>query len=119
MTHHHQANQILGKTHLQLEALALAGLIVLHQAHLLTPHQVGIDPYPVGLNWNTLKKETTMQVLLTEEEYTILKENTNAYKDTLRSYADLLVKYTELNSKYYQLLTFSVTLNNEKLKGLK
>ena len=60
-----------------------------------------------------------MQVLLTEEEYTTLKENTNAYKDTLRSYAELLVKYTELNSKYYQLLTFGVTLNNEKLKGLK
>ena len=115
MTHHHQANQILGKTQHQLEALTLVGLIALHQAHL----QVGIDPFPVRLNWNTLNKETPMQVLLTEEEYTTLKENTNAYKDTLRSYAELLVKYTELNSKYYQLLTFSVTLNNEKLKGLK
>ena len=60
-----------------------------------------------------------MQVLLTEEEYTTLKENSNAYKDALRSYAELLAKHSDLSSKYYQLLTFGVTLNNEKLKGLK
>ena len=60
-----------------------------------------------------------MQVILTEEEYTTLKAIADACNDAVRSYAELLVKYTELNYKYYQLLTFGVTLNNEKLKGLK
>lgn len=60
-----------------------------------------------------------MQVLLTEEEYITLKAKADACNDAVISYAELLAKYTELNSKYYQLLSFGVTLNNEKLKGLK
>lgn len=47
----HQADQVLGKIIHHL--LALAGLTV-HQAQTLIQHQVGIDPFPVGLNWINL-----------------------------------------------------------------
>lgn len=58
-----------------------------------------------------------MQVLLTEEEYTKLKEKADAYNESTRSYTRLIEKHSELSSKYYQLLSFGVSVNNEKLKG--
>ena len=60
-----------------------------------------------------------MQVLLTEEEYTKLKEKADAYNEATRRYTKLRTENSELSSKYYQLLAFGVSVNNEKLKGQK
>ena len=60
-----------------------------------------------------------MQVLLTEKEYTKLKEKAYNYDYMKYSISTLQTKLEEVTTKYYQLLTFGVTLNNEKLKGLK
>ena len=59
-----------------------------------------------------------MQVLLTEEEYTKLKEKADACNEATRSYTRLIEKHSELSSKYYQLLAFGVSVNNERLKGI-
>lgn len=58
-----------------------------------------------------------MQVLLTEEEYTKLKEKADACNEATRAYSRLIAEHFELSSKYYQLLSFGVVVNNEKLKG--
>lgn len=60
-----------------------------------------------------------MQVLLTEEEYTTLKEKAYNYDCMKYSISTLQTKLEEVTTKYYQLLSFGVTLNNEKLKGHK
>lgn len=58
-----------------------------------------------------------MQVLLTEEEYTQLKEKADAYNEATRRYTKLRTEHSELKSKYFQLLSFGVVVNNERLKG--
>ena len=73
-----------------------------------------------------------MQVILTEEEYTKLKNQASInstillndfYKDQYHILQRELLKTTkasqELNDKYTKLLVFGVTVNNEKLKGPK
>lgn len=71
-----------------------------------------------------------MQVILTEEEYTKLKNQASInstifsndfYKDQYRILQKELFKitkaYEELSDKYGKLLVFGVSVNNEKLKG--
>ena len=58
-----------------------------------------------------------MQVLLTEEEYTKLKEKADASSEAIKRYTKLIAEHSELSSKYYQLLSFGVVVNNERLKG--
>ena len=57
-----------------------------------------------------------MQVILTEEEYTILKEKADACNAATRRYTRLIAEHTELSSKYYKLLSHGVAVNNERLK---
>lgn len=58
-----------------------------------------------------------MQVLLTEEEYTTLKNKAYKYECMKQSFSTLQTKLEEVTNKYYQLLVFGVVINNEKLKG--
>jgi len=58
-----------------------------------------------------------MQVLLTEEEYKILKNKAYNYDCMKHSFSALQTKLEEMTNKYYQLLSFGVVVNNEKLKG--
>lgn len=71
-----------------------------------------------------------MQVLLTEEEYTKLKNQASInstillndfYKDQYHILQEKLLKITkahqELNDKYTKLLVFGIAVNNERLKG--
>ena len=60
-----------------------------------------------------------MQVLLTEEEYTKLKEKAYNYDFMKHSFSTLQTKLEEVTNKYHQLLAFGVSVNNEKLKGPK
>ena len=58
-----------------------------------------------------------MQIILTEEEYTTLKEKANDYDFTKKALSTLSTKFDELQSKYYKLLSHGVSINNEKLKN--
>ena len=58
-----------------------------------------------------------MQVLLTEEEYTSLKEKADDYDFTKESLSTICTKFDELQFKYYKLLSHGVSANNEKLKA--
>lgn len=58
-----------------------------------------------------------MQVLLTEEEYTALKNKAYNYECMKQSFSTLQTKLDEVTNKYYQLLSFGVVVNNERLKG--
>lgn len=57
-----------------------------------------------------------MQIILTEEEYTALKEKADAFNGVNKNYTRLVDKHSELNSKYYKLLAHGVSSNNERLK---
>ena len=61
-----------------------------------------------------------MQYILTEEEYSELKFNTNQTIATLQQKLQNLTKeYEELQEKYDKLLVFGVSISNERLKGSK
>lgn len=57
-----------------------------------------------------------MQVLLTEEEHTSLKNKSFEYDCIEKSLSTLITKFDELQSKYYKLLAHGVSSNNERLK---
>ena len=58
-----------------------------------------------------------MQIILTEEEYTSLKDKAFEYECMEKALSTLNTKFDELQSKYNKLLVFGVTANNERLKG--
>ena len=65
-----------------------------------------------------------MQIILTEEEYTALKEMaenskviSKKYTQLVLKHSDLTTKFDGLQSKYYKLLAHGVSINNEKLKN--
>lgn len=60
-----------------------------------------------------------MQVLLTEEEYTTLKNKAYNYDCMKHSFSTLQTKLEGMTNKYCQLLSFGVSVNNERLKGPK
>ena len=57
-----------------------------------------------------------MQVLLTEEEYTNLKQFIDKAKNYEKLYNELMSQHLALKDDYSKLLVFGVVANNEKLK---
>lgn len=58
-----------------------------------------------------------MQIILTEEEYTSLKDKAFEYECMKKTISTLSTKFDELQSKYTKLLVFGVVASNERLKG--
>lgn len=58
-----------------------------------------------------------MQIILTEEEYTSLKDKGFEYDCMKKTISTLSTKFDELQSKYTKLLVFGVVASNERLKG--
>ena len=58
-----------------------------------------------------------MQIILTEEEYTSLKDKAFEYDCMKKTISTLSTKFDELQSKYTKLLVFGVATYNERLKG--
>lgn len=58
-----------------------------------------------------------MQIILTEEEYTSLKDKAFEYDCMKKTISTLSTKFDELQSKYTKLLVFGVVASNERLKG--
>ncbi len=58
-----------------------------------------------------------MQIILTEEEYTFLKDKAFEYDCMKKTISTLSTKFDELQSKYTKLLVFGVVDSNERLKG--
>ncbi len=58
-----------------------------------------------------------MQVLLTEQEYNILKQLADNAEKFQSLYNELLSQHLALKDKYSKLLVFGVVANNEKLKA--
>lgn len=57
-----------------------------------------------------------MQIILTEEEYTSLKDKAFEYECMKKTISTLSTKFDELQSKYTKLLVFGVVASNERLK---
>ena len=58
-----------------------------------------------------------MQIILTEEEYTSLKDKAFEYDCMNNTISTLSTKFDELQSKYTKLLVFGVVASNERFKG--
>ena len=58
-----------------------------------------------------------MQIILTKEEYTSLKDKAFEYDCMKKTISTLSTKFDELQSKYTKLLVFGVVASNERLKG--
>ena len=58
-----------------------------------------------------------MQIILTEEEYTFLKDKAFEYDCLKKTISTLSTKFDELQYKYTKLLVFGVVASNERLKG--
>ena len=58
-----------------------------------------------------------MQIILTEEEYSNLKESANKDENYEKQYDELLSKHLALKADYNKLLVHGVVANNEKLKA--
>lgn len=58
-----------------------------------------------------------MQIILTEEEYTFLKDKAFEYDCMKKTIATLSTKFDELQSKYTKLLVFGVVASNERLRN--
>ena len=57
-----------------------------------------------------------MQVILTEEEYTSLKQSADSAENFQSLYNELLSQHLALKADYNKLLVHGVVANNEKLK---
>ena len=57
-----------------------------------------------------------MQIILTEEEYNILKDLVNKAENYETLYNELMSQHLALKNDYNKLLVFGVSSNNEKLK---
>ena len=58
-----------------------------------------------------------MQVLLTEQEYNIIKELADKAENYETLYNELMSKHLALKADYNKLLVHGVVANNEKLKA--
>lgn len=58
-----------------------------------------------------------MQIILTEEEYTFLKDKAFEYDCMKKTISTLSTKFDELQSKYTKLLVFGVVASNERLRN--
>ena len=58
-----------------------------------------------------------MQVLLTEEECTALKESSEKAENYEKLYNELMSQHLALKDEHAKLLVFGVSSNNEKLKS--
>jgi hypothetical protein len=58
-----------------------------------------------------------MQIILTEEEYTALKNKADNCDYAETALDTVLTKYAELSERYNNLLVFGISANNEKLKN--
>ena len=58
-----------------------------------------------------------MQVILTEEEYTNLKQSADNAENYQSLYNELLSQHMALKADYSKLLVHGVVANNEKLKA--
>lgn len=58
-----------------------------------------------------------MQVLLTEEEYSDLKESADKAENYEKLYNQLMSQHLALKDEHAKLLVFGVSSNNEKLKA--
>ena len=57
-----------------------------------------------------------MQIILTEEEYNILKDLVNKAENYETLYNELMSQHLALKDKYSKLLVFGVSASSEKLK---
>ena len=60
-----------------------------------------------------------MQIILTEEEYNILKDLVNKAENYEKLYNELMSQHLALKNDYNKLLVHGVVANNEKLKTTK
>ena len=60
-----------------------------------------------------------MYIILTEEEFNLLKYSHPEYQKLKQDFEDLSLKYNQLNDLYSRLLVFGVVQSNEKLKRSK
>lgn len=58
-----------------------------------------------------------MQVLLTEKEYSDLKESADKAQNYEKLYYELMSQHLALKDEHAKLLVFGVSSNNEKLKA--
>lgn len=59
-----------------------------------------------------------MQVLLTEKEYSDLKESADKAENYEKLYNDLMSQHLALKDEHAKLLVFGVSSNNEKIKSI-
>ena len=58
-----------------------------------------------------------MQIILTEEEYTNLKQSADKAENYEKLYNELMSQHLALKDEHAKLLVFGVSSNNEKLKA--
>ena len=58
-----------------------------------------------------------MQIILTEKEYSDLKESADKAENYEKLYYELMSQHLALKDKHAKLLVFGVSSNNEKLKS--
>lgn len=64
-----------------------------------------------------MQRTIAMQIILTEEEYSNLKESANKAENYEKQYYELMSQHLALKDDYSKLLVFGVSSVNEKLKA--
>lgn len=64
-----------------------------------------------------MQRKLIMQVLLTEKEYSNLKELADKAENYEKLYNELMSQHLALKDEHAKLLVFGVSSNNEKLKA--